>query len=389
HVVLREMLLSSGDPADPEMLEESLQRIRNLGIFSRVDGVFQPTDSGKMKVLVDVEEKWTLIPLMNFGGDSGVNYYALGVVDTNTFGHYFELGSVYINFGGTHSGLFWFRDRRFNGEKIKLGADVGRLARVRTLYDEGGDEIGKFIHDRRFIKGLVLFELHPYLSVGGSVEYRSLQVKDGSLDEEEQELNKANNVDINLTSDDMISWVDMVFGRLNSDGERQFGLVSEWSFGYSQLWQISDEVFTEVNSDTRAFILLPWRSNLGFRFKWGHTDSDKYYHQNYIGGFEGSRGYRDGRYEGRAYWVGNIEYRIPSYVSDRVIIQHTVFFDSGSVAENIWDLGNNNREAFHSAGLGLRFIPPQVSVIALRIDYAKTFEDKKEEAVSFGLQQYF
>ncbi len=390
HVVFRELLLKTGDLADPILLEESLQRLRNLGIFSRVQGLFFPKKSGSIELKIDVEEKWTFIPIVNFGGDSGVNYFALGVIDINLLGHYMEFGSIYINFGGQDSGLLWYRDRRVGGKNLKLGFDIGRFARSRRLFESDGDESGAFIRDRRFVKLVSSYKIHKYFEAGTSLEYRNIEISDDKLKGQDQDLNEDNNFDPDESTRDVVGWVDFILGRMNSDRERQFGLLSEWNLGSSALFGGSDRNYTEILMDTRYMMRLPLRSNLGFRVKGGYGDSDRLQHHNYIGGFETIRGYRDGRYRGRNFMIGNIEYRVPSYIGSQLILQHVAFFDTGAVSDELWNVFSaSDRESFNSAGIGIRLISPKIYLLSVRIDYAKAFEDQKDDSVSFGLQQYF
>ncbi|PJB95167.1 MAG: hypothetical protein CO080_09205 [Nitrospirae bacterium CG_4_9_14_0_8_um_filter_70_14] len=62
-VLVREMLVTVGQPFDAHQFEDSLQRLRNLGLFFRVSGEVQPAGPGQVVLTVRVVEKWAVLPL--------------------------------------------------------------------------------------------------------------------------------------------------------------------------------------------------------------------------------------------------------------------------------------------------------------------------------------
>lgn len=99
------------------------------------------------------------------------------------------------------------------------------------------------------------------------------------------------------------------------------------------------------------------------------------------------RGYRDGQFVGKHFWRGNIEYRVPSWISRNLVLQHVAFFDIGNTGNTYSRIFKN--ETFNSLGVGLRIISPRVFRLNVRIDYARTFGRTTGGAFSFGLQQFF
>ncbi|MGQ0697629.1 MAG: phosphatase PAP2 family protein [Panacagrimonas sp.] len=60
-VMLREMSIAPGQPADDDAIERSRQSIQNLGLFRSVKATQEPFDGG-VRVVFTVREKWYLLP---------------------------------------------------------------------------------------------------------------------------------------------------------------------------------------------------------------------------------------------------------------------------------------------------------------------------------------
>jgi outer membrane protein assembly factor BamA len=78
-VMLREMVVKVGDPADPAKIERSRQGIQDLGLFKAVDARVTPIADG-VRVTFAVEEKWYILPIPRLDANSeGENAYGVSV----------------------------------------------------------------------------------------------------------------------------------------------------------------------------------------------------------------------------------------------------------------------------------------------------------------------
>jgi outer membrane protein assembly factor BamA len=85
-VLLREMVVRVGDPADPELLERSRQAIQDLRLFSSVS-LEQGALDGGVRVLVTVREKYYVLPLPRASLNSDGQYsYGVGMRWWNVLG---------------------------------------------------------------------------------------------------------------------------------------------------------------------------------------------------------------------------------------------------------------------------------------------------------------
>ena len=68
-VMLREMVIRPGDPADPALIERSRQAIQDLGLFRSVEVRQAPVEGGVELTFV-VEEKWYILPIPRLDANS-------------------------------------------------------------------------------------------------------------------------------------------------------------------------------------------------------------------------------------------------------------------------------------------------------------------------------
>jgi outer membrane protein assembly factor BamA len=72
-VMLRELVVKVGDPADPQALERSRQGLLDLGLFRRADLRTEPLDDG-VRVVFRVDERYYLLPTPRFDARSDGRY---------------------------------------------------------------------------------------------------------------------------------------------------------------------------------------------------------------------------------------------------------------------------------------------------------------------------
>ena len=70
-VVTTELLFREGEVLNSEILAESLQRLRNIQIFSKVSMTATPLANDRVEISIECQESWTLIPIVKVGGGGG------------------------------------------------------------------------------------------------------------------------------------------------------------------------------------------------------------------------------------------------------------------------------------------------------------------------------
>jgi len=390
NVVLRELLFMENDSLSTDMLLESIQRLKNLQLFSKVLPFLKLTEHNHIILTIEVEEKWTTIPYFNFSGGGDTIYSYAGIYDINTFGRYIETGAQYDNWDGKSGGVIWFRNRRFMNKHMMIGADIWSTTRPRTLYTNTGDSQGNYILNQTKLNFLFEKEIKEWLNVGLTLEFRQSEIIDTSTTDkiDTTTLNLLTHEIESKQSNEIGSTLSIRLGKLDYDNYLVRGKISSFNFKYAGAETGSDEKIIKIEWRNTAFWRLPHKANIGFRFNVAAIDTDNIQNYYYIGGFENIRGYFDGQFRSKAYWQLNAEYRIPSFQHNWLVIQHIFFLDAVNTSNRVNDLKKLN-DTIYSAGTGIRIISPRIYRFNGRLDIALLSSQKTQSFISFGAQQFF
>lgn len=395
-VVRRELLFREGETLAPGALEESLTRLKNLEIFSRVEGravPLPPAGANQVRVELEIEDRWTTIPFFNAGGGGGVTAYRMGLYDINVFGSYQEVGVQYENLNGdTHSGVVWYRNPRFADQWLRVGVDLWWVTRNRDLYFPDATAEGAYSHRQARLRLFADKEIRWYFVPGVQIDVSADQYSDSKLSEERRALNSANGVLFPVDARTVLLGAYARIGRLNTDIYLVEGQQARVQIDLGASAWGSQREFLRVVAQADRFWLLPHRANIGVHAQVSHTSSNDLDQLYYLGGFNAVRGYLATQFRGRNAWQGNLEYRIPSAQSRWLVLQHVAFADAGRVGDTfggLWAVGDGVGRVFYSFGTGLRVISPRVYSFNGRVDIARSFGPGGGWGISFGTQQFF
>ncbi len=386
-VVLRELELGVGDIIDHALVEESVRRLRNLRIFTSVASRFDQTQAEGLTWILEVEERWTAIPIAKFGSGGGTRFFTLGAFDINTLGRFVELGAQYENLNGRNGGVTWFRNPRLFDRRLLLGYDLWFTAKNRELFDDDGDRVSAFSFEKTRFHVFVEKEFHRWLAVGTGFDYVEHDISEAHLSGRQRRRNRSAGFILPRSSEQLAFEWNARFGRLNYENYLVEGIQSDWLYRLAVEGAGSTETSNQLTIQTRAFARVFDDHNIGANLSLGHTTASLLQDQFFLGGLAEVRGYRDGQFVGSDFWRANLEYRLPSWESSWIVVQHVAFFDIGSAASSFSK--TFERDTFQSVGAGLRIISPRVFRLNLRIDYARTLGTDPGGAFSIGLQQFF
>jgi outer membrane protein assembly factor BamA len=377
-VVERELEFNIGEAAKTEDLEESVRRLRNLGVFSTAE-----YDANNTGVTVSVQERWTTIPIFKINQGGGLTQLVLGAFDVNSFGRYLELGAQYERLGESNSGVVWFRDPRFLNQRLRFGADFWSVNRPQILYGDSGDIEGGFLLQRKMASFEMEKEITPWFTAGMnfrllndsfSTQFLSSKILEAQADQPLPEDGRA-----------VIFGGLFGLGRLDMNNYLVDGLLWSNAVYVAPKVGIFDTGFETLSGEVAYFRTLPFRSTFGARVLYGVTNARAEQHQFFIGGLDRVRGFYDDRIRGRKHVTGNVEYRIPSLDRQALVIQHVAFLDATRVGEGNLAAG----QSAASAGIGLRLLSPKIYRLTLRFDFAFPLLNHTDAAFSFSAQQFF
>lgn len=412
HVVERELRFVEGQIASIAQLEESMTRLRNMGIFRDVtyqliarplptiegDDPPAPTRAPSRIVRVIVDERWTLLPAFLFSQGGSLTSMSVALYDTNVAGKYFELGVQYDRLGFTdefwtsggaaNSFVVWYRKPRFMDTYWWISADLWNTKRLRSLYGENGEAEGGFLLDRLLIRLRAEHEIERQFWAGFGLDYMGDDFSYQFISDENKQAQIDNFGGLPEAGRAVrLSGVARM-GRVNQEDYRFDGWRVSGSMSHSDpLWGATYR-FTQLGVETLWYKSVPGRGNIAARLGVDVGNADQIQHQYYMGGLSEVRGYADSRFRGQNAWVGNLEYRVAPYVSSWFVLQTLGFVDGGGVADTPTDLPRTLSAA--SAGLGIRLISPKIYRLVMRFDYAfPLINDDGTSGFSFGAQQFF
>ncbi|MFU8804418.1 MAG: BamA/TamA family outer membrane protein [Bradymonadaceae bacterium] len=398
-VVERELLFVEGDIATIEEVEESVQRLRNTGLFRVVEyelvdrrvqaydeGVQSPLELNESRVLrVTVDERWTIMPNFRFsrGGDSF--QFIVGLQDANLLGSYLQLGGQYARLGDANSFALWFRNPRFLNERLILSLDVSYGNRTFTLYDREGLREGGFTRNRRFVGMSLEREWLRWLRSGLHLSLMGDEYSYAFISEPMQELQESSS-GLPDPSNALNFALSSRIGRVDYDSYRMSG--TQLNLRLTQSLDLGGLVaqYTQAEAYLFRYWTLPLKSTFGVRLGLGTTSSRETHHLFYAGGLDAVRGTYDMRFRGPYFSLVNTELRVPSLDTAWVVVQHVFFADTVGVSPYPNELFQISAA---SAGVGLRIISPKIYGFIMRFDYAFSIHNAEGPGLSYGAGQFF
>jgi hypothetical protein len=392
-LILQELAVQEGTPFAPENLEESLRRLRNMRIFRSAAGHTTVLPEGEVRITLDVEERWTLIPVARFGGGGGAAFLVVGAYELNFLGRYLDLGGQYENHSGIPGGSVWFRDPRFLGRRQKVSWEGSSLGKLRRQYDsQSGKEVSAFVRRRQRLAMGWEREWSRKVVIGTGVEGLFDQYTSAGLLNEDKINNQKNNFALPKSGFHLGIPLRLLLGEMNYDDY----LLQGVSFDAKSLFlkgtgaqNASEKPFGLVTLETLAFWRWGATQNSGFRFGILGTGSGKVENAITLGGLEHIRGFKDGEFQGARAWYLNLEHRVPSFKWPSFVFQHVFFYDAGDARPRFAELQVWRKGMAQSVGTGLRLLVPPIARLNLRMDYAFAITPHPSQGLVFGMQQFF
>lgn len=376
-VVLRYLELETGKTYSESEITAGVQRVKNSHLFSQVS--YEIRDNNFQ---INLEEKWSLIPIVKGGGVSGTTYYVLGVYDPNVAGKNLELGGQYENLGGADSGVIWFRKPYFSEPRLRWGGDFWSVMRNRSFYDRDRKEVGAWTLDRERQHLFVDWEPFENFRPQVAIDLQKDRLSERKLNPAMKELNRVSGFSASREDEFRIVRLGALFGKVNFDEELAEGQSVE--LVQESLYEVLTDSHTGRFKLEALFLkTLPHRSNLAYRFQAAATNTDRASQKLFLGGIDHLRGYLDSQVSTNSYLLQNLEYRFYVWQGKHSRLQQVVFTDSSLFTVS------DKQESVISMGLGWRWIFPKIYRLNIRLDYGVARGYAGGEAAAFGLQQFF
>lgn len=358
-VVLRELPWKPGDTVDEATWELGTTRLWNTDLFSRIEARVELRD-GAFVARYELEERFSLNPLLSFGAGGGKWWLRVGANDVNWFGRYLEWGVRYERFDVYNGGQGWLRDPRLFGRRLMGLVQLDYLFRPRPQYT------------RRRLGGTaeVFGELDDWTRAGVRLEV--------FRDEYLAPLEGDANLPPGLVAGQLTGLVRV--GRVDTVRLRQKG----WSLELRETLGLpsSGLLYSQTMLEFLGFALVGARWNLALRAQAALSSEAPTELQYWLGGLDLVRGYADSLVRTRAFALANAEARVTLFDSMWFAVQLAGFVD-GAVAEQ------GGVKGLLSAGGGVRLLVPRLVKTGARADVAVTLLGRPEVGVSLGVFQFF
>lgn len=401
-VVERELLFEEGDLATLDDVEESVQRLRNTGIFRTVDYEFvdqsiaahgdsenedeaeSPSGQGRLLRII-VDERFTISPRFRFGQGGDTFRLLLGLQDINLFGRYLQAGGTYARLGDANSFSLWFRNPRLLGRRQELSLRVGIDNRIYTLYDDQAQVEGGFLRTQRYLSAGLSREWHRWFETGVTLSGSSNLFSYDLISDRARQAQEARG-GLDDTVHTLGFQLATRLGRLNYNEYRVTGTALDLNYTQNFHFNGPQTQSRRFTGTFHHFLRLPLDSTLGFRAVMGFSSALLEYQKFDAGGLDAIRGTYNMRHRGRNFWQSNAEFRVPAFTNNVVVVQGVGFLDAVNVTPYPSQIFETTAV---TTGLGVRLISRDFHGFIVRADYALPILGADGPGLSFGAGQFF
>jgi outer membrane protein assembly factor BamA len=369
-------------PIESDRRTELIQGLKNLQIFSKVN-----IQSENDELLIDLEEKWTTIPILKFSSGGGVTQTTVGLYDPNIFGKYVETGLQVEQLAQEMSAVTWFKNPRLFDQRILLDMQLWSINRIRLFYDPTQDdaiENDAYVQNKQKIYIGIEPELNSEMTLKFSAEHNNDSFNRNSISEQMKALYQTKALP---DSDEILIFgLGFDYGRLDWNNFLFDGHKFSLNLRRASVRDKNEKDFFQTDLSYIYGVTLSSNSTFAQRFLLSGTSSELIQYRNYFGGLDRIRGFKDNRFNGKYSFLSNTEYRIPVVENHSYVVQIAAFADLLFLSESLSELSSLTAG---SVGAGIRLILPKIYRFTIRADLAKPFRKSDDQTLSVGVQQFF
>lgn len=390
-VILDEVRSRPGKPFRADTWARDLQAVKNMGIFWTAAATAATRPDRRTDLYLNVEEKWTLLPIIQYAQTSDTFQWTLGIWDPNFLGYHVESGVKITRkrFGNGYT--VWTHNPRVGGGRNYFRFKIATEQPVYYLYPQA-----RFVDDPRayYVEDRSGGELEYGHAFGDDGEYKAGLVFSPYTTRYELLTNTADQRKAN-TASGFQAPPSRTAQRLGVRAE--FGTLAYDDYVYDGQKLLATVLSTIPSGDERLFhtvdaeyqaYAVPWpRHNFAMRAVVGATGSERIQDAFFVGGLEQIRGFPDQRFYGRYEAFTNVEYRYPVLDNRYFIAQATALADTGTAwTAGVAELGEKWGVA---GGAGLRVLVKPIHRMAVRLDVVRAVRPYERTEFSLGFKQYW
>jgi len=363
---------------------KDVQRLKNLSNIANAQYRIDTIAQENVQLTFIIEERRTLIPIINFGGIKGNIWFTLGATENNLGGYGNVLLAFYQNNNGRHSGQFYFRKPRLLNNNWGYSITVNKWSSLEPLFFDEGPVQYLYDNNGAGLSIIRNFGLNRQIELGTTF-FKEIY-------------NKANNQElINPPGPDDFSqnkFLTKLIIKQDFLNYHYFYLKGhELILNYQNVYNFFDATwFNSLQFQAKIFFRPSPKLNIASRLKLGiSTNNDSPFAPFVADSHINIRGIGNRIDRGTAQVVFNLEARYTVYHKKFWGGQIVAFTDSGT-----WrNPGGELSDLFDSdlfrqfVGIGTRVIYQKIFGATLRIDYGVDLYDTQQRGFVLGLEQYF
>ncbi|QSQ19468.1 BamA/TamA family outer membrane protein [Pyxidicoccus parkwayensis] len=367
-VLLQAMRMAPGDVLATGDVAELKRRLLNLKLFKSVEVLTRPEGTG-VGLQVEVEERWTLLPIPVFSSSEGRWQAGVFAVESNLFGLNKTLvgGGMWGNRGGTLFSMY--RDAGIGGSRWTglASFSFSKTDRERRLEDVVVDAYS----DRRFDFGGTLgYQVTPELNIGAG--WFTLLNKPLALEAGAPAPQRGEVYGVSATAEYLGQDFHFYFNE---------GLVVRALYREGLNFLGSSRELRQVSLYASYTLPVLGDHALTLTAMHGQTRGDPFLDAQLLGGRTGSRGFASESLWAETSSSATLEYQVPVWSPRMATLTAHAFVDVGRVE---W---KDSVTRYATPGLGIRVYVRDVAIPAVGLEVSRHPQTGKlvtSAAVGFG-----
>jgi hypothetical protein len=337
---------------------------------------------------MDVEDKWTLLPILRYAQIAGSTSITVGVWDSNFVGKAVNTGFELSEKRGGTGVYLWAKNNRIGASRFYYSVEGWFARDDRLLYGESPRDVistgyeefrrsvalefgRRFNNDGDILVGVVA---RPFASSFEAITVDGAQ--NAAARYQPIADRRGGAVGLHGTAG-KLHYQDYVYAGLKADVS---GLEYFQQTG-------APRRYGKFLADVRWMTVPVARHNFAVRLVAATVGSRQIEDAVSLGGLTEVRGFPDDRFRGRQAAYLNVEYRYPVIDNRYLLMQLTPFQDAA-----VWSgrfVGQSTHGAAESLGAGARFVVKPFYNLIVRLDAVERMTPGRETTFSLGSTQFF
>ena len=371
------------DSPTDSLLQTDVQRLKNIPGIGNANYLRDTTVQG-VKLIFDLEEVRTLLPIFNFGGIEGNVWFQVGFSDINWQGKGQFLSAAYQNNDRRHSGNIFYKIPRISNTNWGLTLSLNKWSSREPLFFPEGTVNYDYDNNSLGLSAIKHFDFNRNLEIGGSFFIENYTKSDFQFLENPPG-------PAGLRQPKWLSKAQYTENNLNYHYFYLTGLT--WQVLLQNVYNTLDQDwFHSLQFQARYYAILGEKGNLATRLQLGIANNNDTPFAPFVADSHTNiRGIGNRIDRGTAQVILNTEYRHTVHESRKWGAQIVAFSDTGTWRDpggNLKDLLNKDQFRQFIGG-GFRIIYRKVYGAVLRVDYGIDVFNRNEKGLVIGFGQYF